>query len=149
MGSSKTQIYRGESWQIGWGYGNLTIWLNVRIVLSSQTVYCFDCLWGTDRKLTKIWKACLFCPASDRASEAGQAQQVLWQSVSCIHGTQIVRWLWADGSPAFSGRVWFLAYFIYSFSDALPFFRYTLVLIYIIFQVLWVELCPHKDVCKS
>ena len=109
-------------------YGSLTIWLNVRIVLSSQTVYCFDYLWGTDRKLTKRLKAFLFFfPASDRASEAGRVQQVLWQRMSCIHGTQIGRWLWADGSPASSGQVWFLAYFIYSFSDALPFFRYTWV----------------------
>ena len=107
--------------------GSLTIWSIVRMVLSSQMVHCFDYLWGTDGKLTKRWKAFLYFPASNRASEAGQAQQLLRQSVSCIHGSQIDRWLWADGSPAPSGWVWFLVYFIYSFSDALPFFRYTWV----------------------
>ena len=52
MGSSKTQIYRGESWQIGWGYGNLTIWV-VLICCSFRSTLSILGSWETSSDISK------------------------------------------------------------------------------------------------
>lgn len=131
-------------------YGGLTIWLNVRIVLSGQTVYCFDYLWGTDRKLTKRLNAFLFFfLLLIELLRQGRSYKCCGRVCPAFMELRLAGDFGLMGLPHLLGECgsWltsFIASLMLSLSLDTPEF-----LTYIIFQVLWVELCPHKDVCKS
>jgi len=93
MGSSKTQIYRGESWQIGWGYGNLTIWV-VLICCSFRSTLSIlgDQLWHLQRRNSFYptpypcpGDLSGFCPRDEDTSHQVWSEdvldQTLWQCV--------------------------------------------------------------------
>ena len=71
-----------------------------------------------------LWYSSLFSQflfllsASDGPSEAGQVQQILWQSVSWFLELWLTGNLQGQRSPPSFVWVWLLAYFIYSFSNA-------------------------------